>query len=70
MSAKLRGRQQRITHCLRGHEYTPENTYFVGTNRKRRCRKCNALFAREIRRSKRMLVDRLPLPSPDTKETA
>lgn len=28
-----------ITHCLRGHEYTPANTY-VGPDGKRDCRAC------------------------------
>lgn len=29
------------THCLRGHEFTPENTSIVGRNQ-RRCLKCHA----------------------------
>ena len=29
------------THCIRGHEFTPENTYWVG-ERSRRCRICKA----------------------------
>lgn len=31
----------RKTHCLRGHEFTPENTYFYGpSGTKRSCREC------------------------------
>ena len=29
------------THCVRGHEFTPENTCFWNGTRKRRCRTCN-----------------------------
>jgi hypothetical protein len=28
------------THCLRGHEFTPENTYILPANGERRCRAC------------------------------
>jgi hypothetical protein len=35
------------THCKRGHEFAPENTYTHG--RRRQCRKCNALRARRRR---------------------
>lgn len=32
------------THCGRGHEFTPANTYWYGKNkRKRHCRKCLAI---------------------------
>jgi hypothetical protein len=30
----------RKTHCSRGHEYTPENTYRVGGKGSRHCREC------------------------------
>ena len=41
MSHKKRGRGQDQTHCVHGHEYTEENTYYrtVGVNR-RDCRAC------------------------------
>jgi hypothetical protein len=34
-------------HCARGHEYTPENTIHVGTNR--RCRTCLRLWSQQRR---------------------
>lgn len=30
------------THCDRGHEFTPENTYVFPNGRKRNCRACRA----------------------------
>jgi hypothetical protein len=32
--------QRRKTHCPRGHEYTPENTYEARGGRARRCKQC------------------------------
>ncbi len=42
----------RKTHCLRGHEFTPENTSFTGPTKKRRCRACHCIRekARHARR--------------------
>lgn len=38
---KGRGYQAAITHCPRGHEYTPENTYkWASSPNKRYCRSC------------------------------
>ncbi len=34
----------RKTHCIHGHEFTEQNTYFDG--RRRQCRRCNAARAR------------------------
>ena len=39
-AAALRARAAAITHCPRGHEYTPENTY-RNKRGKRICRACN-----------------------------
>lgn len=36
--AKGRRAAQKVTHCPRGHEYTPENTKLAGT--RRQCRIC------------------------------
>lgn len=46
MAEKGRSRNQHkdITHCKRGHEFTPENIIWVKRGRYRNCRKCsNAL---------------------------
>jgi hypothetical protein len=47
--AKIKGRHyhSRKTHCLKGHEYTEENTYHPPSRHERVCRKC----ARERRHS-------------------
>jgi hypothetical protein len=39
------------THCLRGHEFTPENTYWTKnpSGPGRECRTCKAQFARRKR---------------------
>lgn len=35
----------RATHCKRGHEFTPENTYLKNSGRRRVCRACLRLRA-------------------------
>jgi hypothetical protein len=48
----LKGRgpiPKRMTHCYRGHEFTPENTMSVDKGRKRKCRTCNEInLARKL----------------------
>ena len=48
-----RHRNASKTHCVNGHEFTPENTYKSG--RSRVCRKCNAA---RTARSKRARADK------------
>lgn len=61
MHAKGRGRNGNygITHCLRGHEFTPENTYARNSGG-RACRACDAARCRrrtvERRRSARQSI--------------
>lgn len=40
--AKGRHNEQQKTHCPRGHEYTPENTYVRPDRPNRMCRQCRA----------------------------
>lgn len=45
----LGGRNAAKTHCVNGHEFTPENTY-VFPNGHRKCRACKREFDRGLRR--------------------
>lgn len=48
--------QANKTHCIRGHEFTPENTYRPPNKNERICRKCMRMHGRKndaIRRAKR-----------------
>lgn len=45
------GRQARQTHCVHGHEYTPENTIRDGN--KRRCHTCYLVTQRRIHKARR-----------------
>ena len=38
------------THCIRGHKFTPKNTY-LPKNGQRQCRKCNNLRNREVQKN-------------------
>lgn len=44
-----RGRRSRLrTHCLRGHEYTPQNTRYDPNDGHRVCRKCKSEWMRLV----------------------
>lgn len=43
------------THCSRGHEFVPENTYWKKSNGTRECRTC--MYARDSLRKKRARVE-------------
>jgi len=51
------GRNYRKTHCYKGHEFSPENTwmYYPRTrnNPTRKCKKCGALALRKYRAKKK-----------------
>lgn len=44
-------RQARRTHCVNGHEFTPENTWWEGN--KRRCRTCRSARSAALRARRR-----------------
>ena len=39
---------ERDTHCIRGHEYTPENTAVISTTGQRKCKTCYPKVLREV----------------------
>lgn len=39
---KMKARGERLTHCTRGHELTPDNVY-IGSQGNRNCKKCARL---------------------------
>ena len=45
-----RGEPARRTHCPQGHEYTPENTSFLGASRGWHTRRCNTCHREQERR--------------------
>lgn len=47
------------THCKKGHEFTPENTYIVTgyAHPRRQCRECNRVHCWEIRQKRKALRD-------------
>lgn len=42
-----------VTHCKRGHGFTPENTYINPASGNRSCRECSRAYKREWQRAKR-----------------
>lgn len=40
LKGRLRGRYSGVTHCIRNHEFTPENTYTNPNTGGRACRTC------------------------------
>ncbi|MFD8254970.1 HNH endonuclease signature motif containing protein [Streptomyces werraensis] len=52
-SNSIAAQMARKTHCVRGHEFTPENTYSRNGGRGRRCRKCTQAHARLARSKSR-----------------
>lgn len=47
--------RERSTHCTRGHELTPANTYVFPDGKKRRCRTCLQQWSRDYRREARAM---------------
>ncbi len=47
-----RQRTALATHCSKGHEFTPENTYIkpAGSRGQRQCRECNKIAVRDYRK--------------------
>ena len=50
--------QSRRTHCLRGHEFTPDNIYYRPADQARQCRKCIQL--RRLTTDRRRVVVTCP----------
>jgi len=52
---------ERITHCKRGHELTPDNVYLQHDgNGRRRCRTCKLAYQREVDQRRRARVKVTP----------
>lgn len=55
MGIGIAAKRKARSHCNRGHEYTPENTYITVKN-VRMCRACRNLKVKELRKSKKSNV--------------
>ena len=54
---RMHNQRKDVTHCPRGHEYTPENTY-IRRGKHRQCRACDRIRARDYyRRNKQRALD-------------
>lgn len=47
MGQRVRERYEAMTHCINGHEFTPENTYHRPGTKLRCCRECNRQRTRD-----------------------
>jgi hypothetical protein len=63
-SMSIQALNARKTHCLRGHPFSPENTY-TQKGGKRGCRECNRLRSRRYYRDERMRLEDRALPATD-----
>jgi len=52
---------QRMTHCYRGHEYSPENTYTSPYSGHRTCRECKRATDRARRAQRLVLASERPV---------
>jgi hypothetical protein len=55
----------KMTHCFRGHEFTPENTMKTRGGKNRRCRKCHNFRSRENKRRYRREKQNRNVPTTD-----
>jgi hypothetical protein len=72
--AKGRLTGQAVTHCPKGHEYTPENTYYSRGGKNRSCKACSQVYDRKkcerLRERNAAALEeqkRLGIVSPDAK---